>query len=152
MHSKSPVLTQPVFKSSVKYFTVQVTHSTMISIFLWGVHLFQSFFLSQTKNHHPNNRKTINLYSQREFLLIFSLQTYKFWIITSPDERFSETLATNSSNSLILLPCNSFLLKIGLFWFISTRGSVFDKVKNFLKMKLKGTQVWSIFDSFLALW
>ena len=159
MHFKSPVLTQSAFKSSVKYFSWQVTHSsdsTMILIFSETFNFFQflSFFFTvfSLKNHHPNNGKTINLYSQREFLLIFSLQTYKFRVITSPDERFSETLATNSSTSPILLPSNSFfLLKIGLFWFISTRGRVFDRIKNFLKMKLKGTQVWSIFDSFLTL-
>ena len=54
---------------------------------------FYLFFITDLslKNHRPNNRKTINLYSQREFLLIFSLQTYKFRVITSPDERFSET-------------------------------------------------------------
>ena len=112
MHFKSPVLTHSAFKSSVKYFSWQVTHSAMIEIFLWDVQFFQflSFFVTEfsLKNHHPNNGKTINLYSQREFLLIFSLQTYKFRVITSPDERFSETLATKSSTSPILLPCNSF--------------------------------------------
>ena len=109
MHFKSPVLTQSAFKSSVKYFSWQVTHSsdsTMIFSETFNFFQFLSFFVTvfSLKNHHPNNGKTINLYSQREFLLIFSLQTYKFRVITSPDERFSETLATNSSTSPICCP------------------------------------------------